>query len=131
MWLGSKSPKSGENAVDKKTRQALKSAGYWVGDAEDFLQLTDEERRLVELRLAVSRAVRERLEASNMTQQQLAQKLRSSQSRIAKIEKAVPGVSLDLSFRALFAVGGGIESLGTMPRPGLRKPKQKSMARHA
>ena len=33
-------------------------AGWIVGDAEDFLELTVEERHLVELRVAVSRAVR-------------------------------------------------------------------------
>lgn len=102
--------------MGKKKRDRLKAAGFRLGDAEDFLGLTEEERRLVELRLAVSRAVRKRRESSRMTQQQLADKLGSSQSRIAKIEAAVADVSLDLSFRALFAVGGGLDSLAASAR---------------
>ena len=36
----------------------MEAAGYVFEDAEDFLELTSEERLLVELRVAVSRAVR-------------------------------------------------------------------------
>jgi hypothetical protein len=43
--------------MDKKKRSALKAAGFRIGDAEDLLRLTRGERRLVKLRLAVSRAV--------------------------------------------------------------------------
>lgn len=109
--------------MDKATRARLEAAGFRVGDAEDFLDLTDEERRLVELRLAVSRAVRRLRRKHGMTQQQLAAKLKSSQSRVAKIEAAAAGVSLDLSFQALFAAGGGLADLAgaDQPRPGGRK----------
>jgi transcriptional regulator with XRE-family HTH domain len=92
--------------MDKETRARLEAAGFKVGDAADFLGLTDDERRLVELRLAVSRAVRRMREKYGVTQQQLATRLKSSQSRVAKIEAAAADVSLDLSFRALFAAGG-------------------------
>ena len=97
--------------MDKATRERLEAAGFRVGDAEDFLGLTDEERRLVELRLAVSRAVRRQREKLGVTQQQLAARLKSSQSRVAKIEAGAADVSLDLSFRALFAAGGGLADL--------------------
>jgi ribosome-binding protein aMBF1 (putative translation factor) len=92
--------------MNKQTRVRLEAAGFRIGDAEDFLALTDEERHLVELRLAVSRAVRSLREKLGVTQQQLANKLKSSQSRIAKIEAAASDVTLDLSFKALFAAGG-------------------------
>lgn len=97
--------------MDKDTGERLEAAGFRVGDAEDFLGLTDEERCLVELRLAVSRAVRRQREKQGVTQQQLAAKLKSSQSRVAKIEAGAADVSLDLSFRALFAAGGGLADL--------------------
>lgn len=38
--------------MDAKERKRLEAAGYWVGDAEDFLGLTEEERNIVELRVA-------------------------------------------------------------------------------
>jgi DNA-binding XRE family transcriptional regulator len=106
--------------MDRQKRKSLEAAGFRIGDAEDFLGLTGEERQLVELRVAVSRAVRERREKHGLTQQQLAAKLKSSQSRVAKIEAGASDVSLDLSFRALFAVGGGLADLGAGRRPRKR-----------
>jgi predicted XRE-type DNA-binding protein len=97
--------------MDKETQKRLEAAGFRLGDAEDFLGLTDDERRLVELRLAVSRTVRRLREQQGMTQQQLAAKLKSSQSRVAKVEAAAADVSLDLSVRALFAAGGSLSDL--------------------
>ena len=97
--------------MDRKKQNALEAAGFRIGDAEDFLGLTQEERRLVELRVAVSRAVRRLRERKHLTQQQLAAKLKSSQSRVAKIEAASADVSLDLLFRGLFAVGGKLDDL--------------------
>lgn len=38
--------------MDKKTKQALQRAGFRSGDAEDFLDLSKEERRLVALRVS-------------------------------------------------------------------------------
>lgn len=117
--------------MDKKKRDALETAGFRVGDYGDFLGLTVEERRLVELRLAIGRTVRERRESQHLTQQQLAQKMKSSQSRVAKIEAGGVGISLDLLFRGLFAVGGTVEDLiadkagrGT----GTRKPTNGARA---
>ncbi len=97
--------------MEQKKRQALEKAGFRIGDAGDFLGLTEEESRLIDVRLAVSRAVRRLREERHMTQQQLAVKLKSSQSRVAKIEAGARDVSLDLMFRGLFAVGGGLADL--------------------
>jgi ribosome-binding protein aMBF1 (putative translation factor) len=99
--------------MNKRKEKTLEAAGFRFGDAEDFLGLNEEERRLVELRVAVSRAVRRLRERRHLTQQQLATKLKSSQSRIAKIEAGAADVSLDLLFRGLFAVGGGLADLTT------------------
>jgi DNA-binding XRE family transcriptional regulator len=107
--------------MDKETRSRLEAAGFRIGDAEDFLGLTEEERRLVELRLAASRAVRRRRIALGVTQLGLARKLKSSQSRVAKIEAGAADVSLDLLFRALFAAGGGLADLTEGHRPGKRR----------
>ena len=111
--------------MNAEKRKALQAAGWRLGDAADFLGLTQEERRLVELRLAVSRKVRQLREKNGITQQDLAGKLKSSQSRVAKIEAAAADVSLDLSIRALFAVGGNLTDLeaGQRKRP-VRKKRQ-------
>ncbi len=108
--------------MDKKTRDRLTAAGFRIGDAEDFLGLSEEERQLVELRLEVSKAVRRRRQERALSQKQLAAKLKSSQSRIAKIEAAAADVSLDLSFRALFAAGGSLTDL--LARRRKRRPSR-------
>ena len=106
--------------MDKEKRQALEAAGFRIGDAEDFLELNEVERTLLNLRMALSRAVRQRRESQNLTQKQLAAKMKSSQSRVAKIETGSPDVSLDLLFRGLFTVGGDLNDViglvGANPR---------------
>ena len=91
--------------MDAKKRKRLEAAGWRIGDAKDFLKLTPEEAALVEMRLALSQALRERRQASGLTQTTLAKHLGSSQSRVAKLEAADPSVSLELLTRALLAVG--------------------------
>jgi DNA-binding XRE family transcriptional regulator len=92
-------------------RKALEAAGFRIGSAADFLGLSDYEQSIVELRLAVGQQVRTLREKLKLSQQQLAARIQSSQSRVAKIEAATPGVSLDLAFRGFFAVGGKIRDL--------------------
>jgi predicted XRE-type DNA-binding protein len=97
--------------MNKDKRQALEAAGFVIGDAGDFLGLTDDERQLVELRVAVSRAVRARREQQSLTQTQVAKKLKTSQPRVAKIEAGASDVSLDLMFRGFFVLGGNLKDL--------------------
>ncbi len=97
--------------MNSRKKQARAAAGWVVGNAADFLELTAEERSLVELRLAVSRAMLFRRKRSNLTQQAMARKLNTSQSRVAKMESASSDVSLDALFTGLFALGGSIKDL--------------------
>src|SRR3990167_9522010 len=91
--------------MNKAKRKKLERRGWKVGSASEFLGLTAEEARIIELKLAISRRLRERREALKLTQIGLAQRLQSSQSRIAKMEAGDPSVSLDLLIRSLFALG--------------------------
>ena len=91
--------------MDAKKRKRLEAAGWRTGSAADFLELSVEEAALVATRLAVSQALRERRQQQGVTQAALAKRLRSSQSRVAKMEAADPSISLDLLLRAFFATG--------------------------
>jgi hypothetical protein len=42
--------------MDDAKRKALEAAGFHIGDPEEFLHLTEEERRLVEQQLAARRS---------------------------------------------------------------------------
>ena len=85
--------------------ERLKAAGWKAGNAEDFLQLSDEEAQLVALKLALISAVKKSRLKRKLSQIDLAQRMKSSQSRIAKIEAGDPSVSLNLIVRALIASG--------------------------
>ncbi|MCC6589888.1 MAG: helix-turn-helix transcriptional regulator [Bryobacterales bacterium] len=89
--------------VTKKAR--LENAGWAVGSPAEFLQLTQEEQRFIEVKLALATGVKQWREQQGMTQAGLAKRLGSSQSRIAKLEAADPSVSLDLLMRSLLTVG--------------------------
>lgn len=89
----------------------LRAAGWMVGDTKDFLQLTEEESRLVELRLTLVSAVKKSRIKRKLSQMELATRMKSSQSRIAKLEAADPTVSLDLIVRALIASGASTRDI--------------------
>ena len=91
--------------MDAKKRKRLEAAGWKTGSTAEFLELTAEEAALVEMRLAVSGALRTRRQRQGVSQAALAKKLHSSQSRVAKMEAADPSISLDLLLRAFFATG--------------------------
>ncbi|MFL5408974.1 MAG: helix-turn-helix domain-containing protein [Myxococcales bacterium] len=89
--------------MSKAHRERLEKAGWKVGDAAEFLDLTDVEAALVEAKLALGDAVRALRQRSHLSQQDLAKRMGSSQSRVAKVENHDPEVSFDLQLRAVFA----------------------------
>jgi len=97
--------------MNKKKKKVLESKGYRVGSTEDFLGLSKEESEYIELKLALSQALSEQRKQKKLTQIQLAKMLNSSQSRVAKMEKGDPTVSLDLLVKSLLAVGATKKSI--------------------
>jgi len=85
--------------------ERIKAAGWEIGNAGDFLQLNDEESRLLALKLSLISAVKKSRIKRKLSQIDLAKRMKSSQSRIAKIEAGDSSVSLDLIVRALIASG--------------------------
>ncbi len=91
--------------MDKAKRKRLEARGWRVGTASDFLGLSAEEAALVEMKVRLSQALRARREARGLSQVALAKRLRSSQSRVAKMEAADQTVSIDLLLRGLVVLG--------------------------
>ncbi len=91
--------------MKKSKRERLQAAGWRVGTAAEFLGLTKEEEAFVEMKLALADRVRTRRRERRLTQSQLAKRIGSSQSRVAKMEAADPSVSIDLLVRTLLAMG--------------------------
>jgi DNA-binding XRE family transcriptional regulator len=91
--------------MNKNKRERLRRAGWTIGSVTEFLGLTEAEAALVELKLTLSRRLKERRSRSRLSQGQLAKLLGSSQSRVAKMEAGDPSVSIDLLIRSLLAIG--------------------------
>ncbi len=91
--------------MDAKKRKRLEDAGFRVGTVAEFLGLSPEESELVEIRIALTSALKKQRSISNLSQSQLAEQIGSSQSRVAKMESGDPHISLDLMIRALLAAG--------------------------
>jgi hypothetical protein len=92
-------------------RKRLKARGWKVGSAKDFLGLSDQEAAFIELKLRLASSLRDLRRRRRLTQIDLARALRSSQSRIAKMETGDPSVSLDLLIRSLLALGTSARQL--------------------
>ena len=96
----------------KQTR--LEKKGWRVGSVDEFLDLSPEESAYIELKLRLGESLRKRRVRRKMTQVDLAKKIRSSQSRVAKMENGDPTVSLDLLIRSLLALGASNRDLGRL-----------------
>ena len=103
--------KNGKNKMDKRKKKDLESKGYKVGSVEELLGLSPEESEYIELKLALSDALAKRRKKNNLTQAQLAKMLKSCQSRVAKMEKGDPSVSVDLLVKSLLAMGANKEGI--------------------
>ncbi len=97
--------------MDKAKRERLEAKGWKVGTVAEFLELTPEESALVEIKLALSRKLRQRRQ-EQMTQAELAAKIHSSQPRIAKAENGDRSVSIELLLRAILATGATPQDIG-------------------
>lgn len=91
--------------MDRAKWNRLQGKGWKEGTVAEFLDLSPEDAAYVELKLQLSEAVRSLRRQSKLTQVQLAERLGSSQSRVAKIEAGDPSVSLDLLTRSMLALG--------------------------
>ncbi|HMU40637.1 MAG TPA: XRE family transcriptional regulator [Pseudomonadota bacterium] len=91
--------------MDKAKQKRLEAAGWKVGTVQDFLDLSSEDSLLIDIRARLALALSERRKAQSLTQAELARRIRSSQSRVAKMEAADASVSLDLLVRSLLALG--------------------------
>jgi transcriptional regulator with XRE-family HTH domain len=97
--------------MDEKKKERLEAKGWKVGSVEDFLNLTPEENALIEIKLALSRNLKQRRQII-MTQTELAQKIQSSQPRVANAENGEDSVSIEFLIRAMLATGATVREIG-------------------
>src|SRR2546428_13701432 len=66
---------------------------------------------LIEMKLSLSRSLRDRRQRRGVSQVEVARRLRSSQSRVAKMEAGDPSVSMDLLVSSLLVLGASAADL--------------------
>ena len=101
-------------------KRRLAAGGWRIGSAAEFLELSAEEAAYVELKLKLAANLRERRERRRLTQGELARIVRSSQSRIAKMEAGDPSVSIDLLIKTLLALGASNPDIARIIAPTRR-----------
>ena len=93
-------------------RKKLENAGWKVGSAPEFLELSDAEAMLINMKLSLAKKVKELRQSKKITQNELAKLIGSSQSRVAKLETADRSVSMELLVRSLATLGASRAQIG-------------------
>jgi ribosome-binding protein aMBF1 (putative translation factor) len=112
--------------MDKRKRRRLEVAGWHFGTVQELLGLTDTEVAMIDMRIALVRCVREQRARSGLSQAELAERLGSSQSRIAKIEAGDRSVSFELMIRAALEAGADAAAVARAMAPKRRKARRVS-----
>jgi len=98
----------------KAKQDRLEKKGWKVGSVDEFLDLSPEESAYIELKLRLSDNLRKRRTRKKLSQKQLATLIKSSQSRVAKMEGGDPTVSLDLLVKTLLFLGASDRDLANV-----------------
>jgi predicted XRE-type DNA-binding protein len=111
--------------MDATKRKALEAAGWKIGDAADFLGMSAEERQLLDARVKLAMAIRQQRQAHGLSQKDLGARLKTTQPRVAKIERAASDVSMDQLIRAFTAAGGKFVIRTSKPKVTTGKSRAK------
>lgn len=114
---------------NKKAHRLAEMGGYDT-TVQDFFGLSDEEMVIVEMRVSLTEALIAARKKAKLTQAEVAKRIQSSQSRIAKMEGGDSQTSLELLVRAITAVGSEVvltvkPSRGAELARKLREMRQK------
>ena len=97
--------------MDTAKRNRLAKAGWKVSSADEFLGLSKEEAAYLEVKLNLAKAFSEKRKSLGLSQVAIAKRIKSSQSRVAKMEAGDPTVSIDLLVKSLLALGETTKTL--------------------
>jgi len=91
--------------MNESTRKRLEATGARVSTVKEFLDLSDADMAFIEMKIALAKKLREYRQAADLTQEQVAKRVGSSQSRVAKMEAGDPAVTMDLLVGSLLRLG--------------------------
>ena len=97
--------------MKQNKRKKLEAKGWEIGTAADFLELTPEEESFIEMKMSLSQSLKEMRKRKRLSQIAFAKLIKSSQSRVAKMETGSASVSIDLLIKSLLALGASQKDL--------------------
>ena len=97
--------------MKQSKRKKLEAKGWKIGTAADFLELTPEEETFIEMKMSLSQSLKEMRKRKRLSQIAFAKLIKSSQSRVAKMETGSASVSIDLLIKSLLALGASQKDL--------------------
>ena len=74
--------------MEKTKKERLEKNGWKVGDIDEFLDLNEAEMAIIEMKVALAKALVAKRKKSGLSQEEVARMSGTSQSRLAKMEKA-------------------------------------------
>jgi DNA-binding XRE family transcriptional regulator len=116
--------------MNSEKKRKLEAAGFHETTVSEFLDLSPEDEAWIEMKLALTNRLREVRKEAQLTQAELAQRIGSGQSRVAKMEAGSADVSFDLLIKGLLAAGSTPQEIGQqiggVPFKAHRSPRPKA-----
>ena len=116
--------------MNPEKKKNLQAAGFQETTVTEFLDLSPEDEAWIEMKLALTDHLREVRKEADLTQAELAERIGSGQSRVAKMEAGSADVSFDLLIKGLLAAGSTPQEIGRqiggVPFKAHRPPRSKT-----
>ena len=100
--------------MDTKKRKRLEAAGYQITDSAEWLGLTPQEQAIVNMRVNFALEIERVRKASNITQQELADKIGTRQSGVARMLNNPTTATIDSLIKTLLALGASPKRIAAL-----------------
>ena len=100
--------------MDTKKRKQLEAAGYQITDSADWLGLTPQEQAIVNMRVNFALEIERVRKASNITQRELADKIGTRQSGVARMLNNPTTATIDSLIKTLLALGASPKRIAAL-----------------
>jgi len=100
--------------MDPKKRKLLLAAGYQINDSAEWLELTPQEQAIVNMRVNFALEIERVRKASNITQQELAEKIGTRQSGVARMLNNPASATIDSLIKTLLALGASPKRIAAL-----------------
>ena len=97
--------------MDKAKIKKLERAGFRVTTTKDWLQLTPTDEKLIEMRMALAAELESLRKEMGLTQAQLAKKLGTKQSGVARMINNPDTASIDALIKGLITMGASVSRI--------------------